>query len=107
MICLAFSIIPIVFTCILTCEPHVIFIRYRPSNSCTFSLRLTRYKRREWRNLSASEQFHRICQTTHHIIIPMDFFADLFTITSNTPEAEPAPSAPIDAAGGTGGCIVA
>jgi hypothetical protein len=35
----------------------------------------------------------------------MDFFADLFTITSNTPEDEPAPSAPVDA--GTGGCIVA
>jgi hypothetical protein len=37
----------------------------------------------------------------------MDFFVDLFTITSNTPEAEPAPSAPVDAAGGDGGCIVA
>ncbi|KAI0276622.1 hypothetical protein BGY98DRAFT_693588 [Russula aff. rugulosa BPL654] len=59
------------------------------------------------KSLSTSEQFHRICQTTHHIIIPMDFFVDLFTITSNTPEAEPAPSAPVDAAGGTGGCIVA
>jgi hypothetical protein len=37
----------------------------------------------------------------------MDFFVDLFTITSNTPEAEPAPSSPVDAAGGDGGCIVA
>jgi len=39
----------------------------------------------------------------------MDFFAELFTITSNVPEAEPAaPSAPVDAAGGgSGGCIVA
>jgi hypothetical protein len=37
----------------------------------------------------------------------MDLFADLFTITSNTPEAEPSPS-PVDAAGGdSGGCIVA
>ncbi|KAI0275989.1 hypothetical protein BGY98DRAFT_935382 [Russula aff. rugulosa BPL654] len=36
----------------------------------------------------------------------MDFFADLFTITSNTPEAEPAPSAPVDAAGGTDGLTV-
>ena len=59
-------------------------------------------------NLSASEQFNRICQTTHHTITPMDFFVELFTITSNTPEAEPAPSAPVDAAGGgNGGCIVA
>jgi hypothetical protein len=56
-------------------------------------------------NLSASEQFHRICQSTHHIITPMDFFVDLFTITSNTPEDEPAPT-PVDA-GGTSGCIVA
>jgi len=38
----------------------------------------------------------------------MDFFAELFTITSNTPEAEPTPSAPVDAAGGgNGGCVVA
>jgi hypothetical protein len=57
-------------------------------------------------NHSASEQFHRICQTTHHTITPMDFFAELFT--STTPEADPAPSAPVDAAGGgSGGCIVA
>ena len=55
----------------------------------------------------ASEQFHRICQTTHHTTTPMDFFVDLFTITSNNPEAEPAPSAPVDAGGGNGGCIVA
>jgi len=59
-------------------------------------------------SLSASEQFHPICQTTLHTITPMDFFVDLFTITSNTPEAEPSPSAPVDAAGGNnGGCIVA
>jgi hypothetical protein len=58
-------------------------------------------------NLSASEQFHRICQTPHHIIIPMDSFADLFTITSNTPEAEPAPSTPVDLGGGSGGCVIA
>ncbi len=58
-------------------------------------------------NLLASEQFNPICQTTHHTITPMDSFADLFTITFDTPEAEPAPSAPVDAAGGTGGCIVA
>jgi hypothetical protein len=41
----------------------------------------------------------------------MDFFATLFSISSNAPEAEPAPSTPIDAdgggSGGTGGCIVA
>jgi len=37
----------------------------------------------------------------------MDFFVELFTITSNTPEAD-APSAPVDAAGGgSGACIVA
>jgi hypothetical protein len=37
----------------------------------------------------------------------MDFFVELFTITSNTPEAEPAPG-PVDAAAaGGGGCIVA
>jgi hypothetical protein len=36
----------------------------------------------------------------------MDFFVDLFAITSDTPEDEPAPSAPIDA-GGTGSCVVA
>ncbi|KAH9985332.1 hypothetical protein BJV77DRAFT_1071490 [Russula vinacea] len=42
----------------------------------------------------------------------MDFFAPLFTITSNAPEPEPEPSTPIDADGGdglggtnTGGCI--
>ena len=29
-------------------------------------LRPTRYKRREWTSLSASEQFHRISQTAHH-----------------------------------------
>jgi hypothetical protein len=59
-------------------------------------------------SLLGSEQFHRICQTTHHTITPMDFFVDLFTISSNTPEAEPSPSAPVDAAGGgSGGCIVA
>jgi len=41
----------------------------------------------------------------------MDFFATLFSIASNAPEAEPAPSTPIDAdgggSGGTGGCVVA
>jgi hypothetical protein len=37
----------------------------------------------------------------------MDFFVDLFAITSDTPEDEPAPSAPVDASGGTGYCIVA
>ena len=59
-------------------------------------------------NYSASEKFHHICPTTHHTITPMDFFAELFSITSNAPEAEPAPSAPVDAAGGgSGGCIVA
>jgi len=36
----------------------------------------------------------------------MDFFVELFTITSNTPEDEPVPSTPIDA-GGSGSCIVA
>ena len=61
-------------------------------------------------NLSTSEQFHsRIYPITHRIITPMDFFAELFTIASNTPEAEPAPgpSAPFDANEGSGGCIVA
>ena len=59
-------------------------------------------------NISASEQFHHICQTTHHTIKLMDSFADLFTIASNTPEAEPSPSVPVNADGnGTGGCIVA
>ena len=58
-------------------------------------------------DLSASEKSHLICQTTHHSITPMDFFVNLFTITSNTPEAEPSPT-PVDAAGGNdGGCIVA
>jgi hypothetical protein len=37
----------------------------------------------------------------------MDFFVELFTVTSDIPEAEPAPSAPVDAGGGTGFCIVA
>lgn len=40
----------------------------------------------------------------------MDSFVDLFTITSNTPEAEaePVPFTPIDEAGdGSPGCIVA
>jgi len=45
----------------------------------------------------------------------MDFFATLFSIASNAPEAEPAPSTPIDAedpngppaSGSTGGCVVA
>jgi hypothetical protein len=42
----------------------------------------------------------------------MDFFATLFSITSSAPEAEPAPSTPIDADGGNngtggGGCVVA
>jgi hypothetical protein len=39
----------------------------------------------------------------------MDFFASLFTITSNAPELEPAPSTPIEAdypVAGGGGCIV-
>lgn len=39
----------------------------------------------------------------------MDFFANVFTITSNTPEAEPVLSTPVDADGDNGppGCIVA
>jgi hypothetical protein len=40
----------------------------------------------------------------------MDFFASLFSVASNVPEAEPTTSAPIDAdsgGGGHGGCIVA
>jgi len=57
-------------------------------------------------DISVSEQFHHICQTTHHTITPMDSFADLFSIASNSPEAEPIPSVPVDA-DGTGGCIVA
>jgi len=89
-------------------ESHVIFIpsglqvRTRPQ------LRLTRYKRRDSMSISASEQFHPICQTTHHTITPMDFFFNLLTITSNTSEAETEPATPIDAGGGNnGGCIVA
>ena len=59
-------------------------------------------------DLSASEQFHLICQTTHRSITRMDFFVNLFTTTSNTPEAELSPPTPVDAAGGNdGGCIVA
>jgi hypothetical protein len=37
----------------------------------------------------------------------MDFFVNLFTITSNTPDAEPAPSFPVDADSHNVGCIVA
>jgi hypothetical protein len=37
----------------------------------------------------------------------MDFFAQLFTIISNAPEDEHAPSGPVDSASGGGGCIVA
>ena len=37
----------------------------------------------------------------------MDFFAELFTVTSNTPEDEPTPTIPLDAGGGGTGCIVA
>jgi hypothetical protein len=37
----------------------------------------------------------------------MDSFVELFTITSTSPEAEPIPSAPVDAAAGGGGCIIA
>ena len=55
---------------------------------------------------SASEQFYRICLTTHHTITSMDFFADLFAIASTSPEAEP-PSTPVDAGSGTGGCVIA
>ncbi|KAF8494826.1 hypothetical protein F5888DRAFT_604225 [Russula emetica] len=54
MICLAFTIVPIVFTFILTCEleSYVIFVHSLVTGLQT--------------SLSASEQFHRICQTTHH-----------------------------------------
>ena len=39
----------------------------------------------------------------------MDFFATLFSIAPNAPDAEPITSTPIDAdgGGGTPGCIVA
>jgi len=41
----------------------------------------------------------------------MDFFATLFSVASNAPEAETSPSTPIEAdqggSGSTGGCIVA
>ena len=53
MIRLAFPIIPIVFTSILTCEleSHVIFIHSGLEVRTSSQLRLKRYKRREWTSL--------------------------------------------------------
>jgi hypothetical protein len=69
--------------------------------------------KREGESVFKNLQQHRITLHLHILISPqsMDFFATLFSIASNAPEAEPSPSTPIDAdgggSGGTGGCIVA
>ena len=83
------------------------------SGSSTINATLERIKGR----VSPQLEKHRIASHRTALAHPhlstqsMDFFATLFSVASNVPEAEPAPSTPIDAdgggSGGTGGCVVA
>ena len=101
---------------ILTCELHVTFMHWHSRASGlhaafkfvpVFSSDLRGIKGGYGGAFQHQNSSIASVQPTHYTITPMDFFVDLFTITSNNPEAEPAPSAPVDAGGGNGGCIVA